>query len=61
MKSKIEIEFEQLAEQYFDMFGTNYPLDITSELTLAEHIERIEKAIKDEKPVKTVNEAGVVY
>lgn len=61
MKSKIEIEFEQLAERYFEMFNTNYPLDITSELTLAEHIERMEKAIKDEKPIKTVNEPGFVY
>lgn len=61
MKTKAEIEFERLSERYYEMFGTNYPLDITSELTFNEHLNRLRKAIENRKPVKTVNVPGLTY
>lgn len=62
MKTKEEKAFDKLLDEYFDKFGKNYPLDITSMLTTEEHINRIKSAIADDKPVKEeINIKGVIY
>ena len=62
MKTKEEKAFDKLLDDYFDKFGKNYPLDITSCLSTEEHISRIKSAIQDDKPVKKENDIkGVIY
>lgn len=62
MKTKEEKAFDKLLDEYFDKFGKNYPLDITSMLTTEEHINRLKSAIADGKPVEAEkNIEGVIY
>lgn len=61
MKSKEEKQFDDLLDKYFEKFGQNYPLNITSLLTTEQHISRIKSAISDNKPVIEVDQEGVVY
>lgn len=62
MKTKEEKAFDKLLDEYFEKFGKNYPLDITSMLTTEEHINRIKSAIANDKPVEEEeNIEGIIY
>ena len=62
MKTKEEKQFDAFLDKYFDIFGKNYPMDITSSMTTEEHIARIEKALSDNKEVpEEPNEPDVTY
>lgn len=61
MKSKEEQRFEELSEKYFDMFGQNYPLDITNTASWDVHFKAMEKAIETETPVKVEHDPDLIY
>lgn len=62
MKTKEEEHFEALLDKYFDKFDTNYPLNITSTLSTADHITRIEQAIASGVPAEeTQTDDDVTY
>lgn len=61
MKTKEEKQFDELLDKYFETFEQNYPLEVTSLLSTAEHISRIEKAIKTKKPIIEQHDEGGVY
>ena len=52
MKSEIEKKFDEVGNRYFDMFGKRYPLIITSQKTISEHIKIMEECIRTGKPEK---------
>ncbi|MBQ1771745.1 MAG: hypothetical protein II000_07370 [Clostridia bacterium] len=50
MKTEDEIKLDNALDEYFDKFGENYPLVITSMMTNDEIIADINKYIKSGKP-----------
>lgn len=53
---------EELLNEYFDMFGENYPLMMTSQLSEREVISDIQSCIETGKPAKPVEyEDGLIY
>lgn len=50
MKSETEIELDRLLDEYFEKFGENYPLVITSMMTDEEIIKDVKKYLKKGKP-----------
>lgn len=42
-------EFDKLADEYFERFGENYPLVITSQTSLDEHAKKIRECIQSGK------------
>lgn len=52
MKTEIEKKFNELSDKYFEKFKKNYPLMITTSMTLEEVCEDIEKCLKSGKPKK---------
>ena len=62
MKTVEEKQFDALLDEYFDKFGKNYPLDVTSTLSTQEHKERLRNALRDNKAVpEEKNEPNVDY
>lgn len=55
-------EFDKLLDEYFERFGENYPLVITSQVNFDEHAKRIRKCIDSgKKAPEPEYEAGAVY
>lgn len=55
-------DFDKLLDEYFERFGENYPLVITSQVSLSEHAKRIRKCLDSgRKAPEPKYEAGAVY
>lgn len=52
MKTEIEKKFDELSMEYHKKFKKNYPLMITSSMTLEEVCEDIRKCLKENKQKK---------
>lgn len=54
-------KFDEVMMRYFNKFGTNYPLIVTSTRPLSEHIKIMEEAIRTNKIVENPKLGKEVY
>ena len=62
MKTQEEIEFDNLLDEYFEKFGTDYPIDRTSLMTTEEIMRDVRKCIDTgKKKPEPKYRKGLIY